>query len=335
MFRLGTSTNAGQAERFWNRKGRLWLAAALVLALAIVVTQACFFAVGSAEYALVTEFGRPVQVIDKPGLGFKLPYRSVRFFDRRLFVYTPAPGEFLTREKTAVVASGAILWRIADPKRFFETVFDRAGAESRLGDILSAALGAAIAERPFTTFVSLDPSEYHADAVLAEVARRCRDAALRDYGIAVIDVQLQSFDFPKQNRQRVYARMAAERGQLSMRYRSEGDEAGLGVRAAAEEEKARILARATEAAQQHRGEGESEAARVYAAALAADPDFYKFLRTMEASRAIVHRGTTMVLPADSELFGLLYDSDHYSRAGASASARWIGINPAEEDKATK
>jgi membrane protease subunit HflC len=335
MARTRTSADAARAARSWNGSGRLWLAAALALALAAVLARASLFVVGKAEYALVTEFGRPVQVIDRPGLAFKLPYRSVRFFDRRLFVYTPPPGEFLTREKTSVVAAGAILWRIADPTRFFETVFDRAGAESRLGDILSAALGAAIAENPFASFVSLDPAEYRADAVVAEVARRCRDVALRDYGIAVTDVQLQSFDFPKQNRQRVYARMAAERGQISMRYRSEGDEAGLGVRAAAEEEKARIIARATEAAQQHRGEGESEAARIYAAALAADPDFYKFLRTMEAARAIVHRGTTMVLPADSELFGLLYDSNHYSHADASASAQWTGVNPAEEDKATR
>ena len=311
VFRTG-STDAAQAGASRNRIGRIWLAAAVASVLAVVILRFCLFVVGRAEYALVTEFGRPVQVVDKPGIWFKLPYRSVRLFDRRLLVYTPPPGEFLTREKTPVVAAAAILWRIADPKRFFETVFDRAGAESRLGDILSGALGAAIAESPFTSFISLDPAQYRADTVVAEVARWCRGAALGDYGIDVVDVQLQSFDFPKQNRQRVYARMAAERGQISMRYRSEGDEAGLGVRAAAVEDRARIIAGATETAQRHRGEGESEAARIYAAALAADPDFYKFLRTMEAARAIVHRGTTMVLPADSELFGLLYDSNHYS-----------------------
>lgn len=293
----------------------------------LVLAWLCCFAVGSAQYALVTEFGRPVQVIDKPGLGFKLPYQSVRTFDRRLFVYTPPASEFLTREKTPVVAASAILWRIADPKRFFETVFDRTGAESRLGDILFAALGAAIARSPLTTFVSLDPAADNADKVLDDVARRCREAALRDYGIAVEDVQLERFDFPKQNRLRVYARMRSERGQMSMRYRSEGEEAGMSVRAGAEEEKSRILSRAIEAAQQHRGEGESEAARIYAGALGADPEFYRFLRTMEAARSIVHKGTTMVLPADSELFGVLYDSNHYNRAGASESAAWSGINP--------
>jgi membrane protease subunit HflC len=326
-----------EALRRWRGARRLWLAAGATAALAVVIVRLCFFAVGAAQYALVTEFGRPVQVIDTPGLAFKLPYRSVQFFDKRLFVYTPPASEFLTLEKTPVLAQGAILWRIADPKRFFETVFDRQGAESRLGDILSAALGAAIARSPFATFVSFGPIAQRADALLAEIARKCRDLALRDYGIAVVDVQLQSFNFPKQNRERVYARMVSERGQISMRYRSEGDEAGLKVRAAAEEQKARVIAGATEAAQRSRGEGDGEAARIYATAISADPKFYRFLQTMAAARAIVHEGTTMVLPADSELFRLLYDSDHYahSHEGAPQSARWTGINGKQEDKAPK
>ena len=97
----------------------------------------CFFSVDTAEYAVVTQFGRPVQVITEPGLGVKLPYQSVNKFDNRLFVYAPPPSEFLTLEKTAVAASGVILWRIAEPRKFFETVFDRVGAEARLSDILS------------------------------------------------------------------------------------------------------------------------------------------------------------------------------------------------------
>lgn len=313
----------------------LRIAAGLGAALVALLGWLGCFSVGTAQYALVTEFGRPVRQIATAGLRFKLPYQGVRLFDRRLFVYTPPATEFLSVEKTPLVAAGAILWRIADPKRFFETVFDRAGAQSRLGDILFAALGAAIAQHPFATFVALDPAAYGADPVLAEVAGKCRDAALRDYGIEVVDVLLESFDFPKQNRQRVYARMASERGQISMRYRAEGDEAGLNVRAAAEEERARILARATEAAQRSRGEGESEAARIYAGALAADPDAWRFLRTMEAARAIVHKGTTLILPADSELFGVLYDSSHYNRRGAPERARWNGVDAAEEGRASR
>jgi len=318
-----------------GRHRRLAAIALAGAAGAVLVGRLCLFGVGAAQYALVTEFGKPVQVIATPGLGFKLPYQSVRTFDRRLFVYTPPASEFLTLEKTPVVAASTIVWRIADPRKFFETVFDRSGAQSRLGDILFAELGAAIGRSPLAAFVSLDAAAYRADAVLAEVARKCRDAALRDYGIGVIDVQLQNFDFPKQNRLRVYARMRSERGRISMRYRSEGEEAGLGVRAQAEEEKSRILSRGIETAQNYRGAGESEAARIYAAALGADPDFYRFLRTMEASRAFVRAGTTMVLPADSELFGVLYDSNHYNHGGGSEAAAWNGTNAKQEDRATK
>jgi membrane protease subunit HflC len=98
----------------------------------------CFFTVDTAEYAVVTQFGRPVQVVTEPGLGVKLPYQSVSKFDNRLFVHTPPLSEFLT-PKDRGRASGVI--RGGSPgRKFFETVFDRVGAETRLSDILSAEL---------------------------------------------------------------------------------------------------------------------------------------------------------------------------------------------------
>ncbi len=292
--------------------------AALVFVFAI--SRLCFFHVDNAEYAIVTEFGRPTQVITSPGLGFKFPYQSVRTFDRRLFVYASPPSEFLTLEKTPVVAAGTVLWQVADPRKFYETVFDRTGAESRLGDILFAELGAAVGRNPFTTFVSTDAAAYRAEAVIAELLQRCRDVAITDYGIDVVDVQLRDFDFPKQNRLRLYARMKSERGRISMQYRSEGEEEGLKVRAVGEEEKARILGSATELSQRRRGEGEGEAARIYAQVLGQAPEFYAFLRTMEASRNLAHKNTTMVLPAGSPLFGVLFDSNYFGGGGAGAES---------------
>jgi membrane protease subunit HflC len=286
--------------------------------VAVLAAKLCFFSVDSGQYAVVTEFGDPVQVVTEPGLGLKYPYQSVRKFDARLYVYTPAFNEFLTRDKTAVIASGVILWRIEDPRKFFETVFNRTGAESRLSDILFAELGAAIGRNPLGAFVGTDQSTYRAERILAEVAQGCRETARRDYGIDVIDVQLQRFDFPERNRVRVYARMKSERAQISMKYRSEGEEEGLKIRAEADEEGTRIRADAFKVAEQHRGRGEAEAAGIYAEKLEAAPDFYRFLRTLEAARKFIEEGTTLVLPANSELFGLLYESTHYQgdkRAG--------------------
>lgn len=297
-------------------KGRSRARRLAVLALAVLgalAVQLSFFRVQTGEYAVVTEFGDPVQVVTDPGLGIKYPYQSVRKLDARLYVHTPPFSEFLTLDKTAVSASGVVLWQVEDPRKYFETVFNRAGAESRLSDILFAELGAAIGRNPLNAFVGTDQATYRAEQILAEVAQGCRDTARRDYGIDVVDVQLQRFDFPERNRLRVYARMKSERAQISMKYRSEGEEEGLKIRAGADEERVRIRSEAFKVAEQHRGRGEAEAARIYAETLEKAPDFYRFLRTLEASRKFIKEGATLVLPANSELFGLLYDSKHYQR----------------------
>src|SRR6266545_743927 len=185
----------------------------------------CVFTVGGGEFAVVTQFGRPVRVESTPGLKLKLPapFQTVARFDRRLFALVPTPREFLTLGKKNVIASGFILWRVHDPKKFMQTVFDRVGAESRLGDILFAELGAALGGAPFPAFVSTAPGEYRAEAILAGVTRQYREIAWRDYGIDVVDVRLRRLDFPEQNRASVFARMKSERIRISMQYRSGGE----------------------------------------------------------------------------------------------------------------
>src|SRR5216683_5129952 len=118
--------NAVVSDRWPYRRA---LAAIAALGLVAAVGSLCFFTVDSAQYAVVTDFGKPTQVITAPGLGFKYPYQSVRTFDHRLVVFASPSSEFLTIEKTPVVAAGTVVWRVAEPKRFFETVFDKTGAE--------------------------------------------------------------------------------------------------------------------------------------------------------------------------------------------------------------
>jgi modulator of FtsH protease HflC len=270
----------------------------------------CVFTVGAGEFAVVTEFGRPVRVESTPGLKLKLPapFQTVARFDRRLFALVPTPREFLTLGKKNVIASGFILWRVHDPKKFMQTVFDRVGAESRLGDILFAELGAALGGAPFSAFVSTAPGEYRAEAILADVTRQYREIAWRDYGIEVVDVRLRRLDFPEQNRASVFARMKSERIRISMQYRSEGEEEGLKIRAAAEKAKSGILGEAYKLSQQVRGEGEARAAKIYAESLTQAPKFYRFVRSIDALKKTVDKETTLVLPVDSELFQLLRDS---------------------------
>ena len=270
----------------------------------------CLFTVETGEFAVVTQFGNPVRVVKAPGLHMKYPYpvQSLTRLDGRLFLLVAPPSEFLTSGKQNVVASGLILWRIAEPRKFLQTVFDTKGAESRLRDILFAELGAALGGAPFSAFVSTTPGEYRAEAILAAATRQYREIALRDYGIDVVDARLQRLDFPEQNRLSVFSRMKSERARISMQYRSEGEEEGLKIRATAEKAKSGILAEAFKSSQKSRGEGEARAAEIYAGSLNKAPALYQFMRSIEAMKKSVDKDTTLVLPIDSELFQLLRDS---------------------------
>jgi len=279
-------------------------------AVLVGLASLCVFTVDGGEFAVVTQFGRPVRVESTPGLKLKLPapFQTVTRFDRRLFALVSSPREFLTLGKQNVLATGFILWRVHDPEKFMQTVFDRVGAESRLGDILFAELGAALGGAPLAAFVSTAPGEYRAEAVLAGMTQQYRELALRDYGIDVVDVRLRRLDFPEQNRASVFARMKSERIRISMQYRSEGEEEGLKIRAAAEKAKSGLLGEAYKLSQQIRGEGEARAAKIYGESLTRAPNFYRFVRSIDAMKKTVDKDTTLVLPVDSDLFQLLRDS---------------------------
>jgi len=91
-------------------------AAIVALAAVVVLSKPLPFIVDTTNYAIVTAFGKPTQVITSPGLGFRNAYESLRTLDRRLFVYASPPAEFLTLEKTQVIAAGTVLWRVAEPR---------------------------------------------------------------------------------------------------------------------------------------------------------------------------------------------------------------------------
>ena len=66
-----------------------------------------------------------------------------------------------------------------------------------------------------------------------------------------------------------------------------------------------ILADAYKIAETNRGEGDARALKIYADAFQKDPDFYRFLRTLDAYKKTLNNNTTVVLSTESEFFRLL------------------------------
>jgi membrane protease subunit HflC len=278
----------------------------LLGAVALVwAASTTLFTVDVTEYGVVSRFGSIVRILDRPGLYLKSPLDRVLRLDRRLVYSQPARAEYLTADKKNVVVRSLATWRIADPERFLRTLRSRADAEERLADLILGEIGAVLGRYPFAALVSSGDSQGRFATMVSEVAATVADAARPAFGIDVVDVDVRKLYLPEQNKQSVFERMKAERNRMAAQYRSEGERDAQALIARADAERARLMAQADEQAQRIRSEGEAQAIRVYAEAFGQAPEFYKFLRTLETYRTILDGGTTLFLPADAEIFGLL------------------------------
>ncbi len=285
-----------------------WVRWLLAIAAVLLVIRTSCFVVDVTQFAVVTRLGKVRQVFlaaDR-GLHFKLPspIEEVTPLDSRVQVLDLSQTEYLTNDKTNVTVESYCVWKIRDPLLFLQTVTNPKGAESRLGILIGSELGAALGEVPFTRLVSTDAAENRLSEVVEGITKTAAGEAAR-YGIDVLDVRVKRLNFPDQNQSSVFDRMRAERGRIAKRFRSEGEEESLKIRAEADQEKSRILAEAHAEAERVRGQGEAEATRIFGEALSKDPEFYKYLRTLQAYRKILDPQTTLILPGDSDLMRLL------------------------------
>lgn len=299
---------------------RALFATAVVVAL-LCWAATCALIVDQSEYAVVKRFGRPVAVCLEPGLRFKLPWPIddvVRFDNRLMALETPAANqpdrEYLTQDDQAgigknVVVSTFTAWRIrrdaAAVRTFLETMGDRTRAEARLGDVVVSELGAALGQNDFAVLVSVEEGKQRCEEFLAGVRERCRKRVQDAYGIEIVDIRIVRLNFPEQNRRNVFDRMRAERETIAARYRSEGEERATTIRAQANRQRDEILAQAEMEAEQTRGRADAEAARIYAEAYGQDPEFYRFLRTLESYEKTFDENTVAILSAGSEFLSLL------------------------------
>lgn len=279
-----------------------------IAALAFIVVTALWrtvFTLDETQYAVVTQFGRPVRTLATAGLKVKWPWQSLLTFEKRLLVYNPRPSEFLTRDKKNLVVDNYVCWRIADPHRFLQTVSDVTGAEMRLHDTVWAAAAAALGNTDLSALVSTKPEEIKLAEVMQQVTAQCRARALEQYGIEIVDVRIKRLNLPTQNRESVFARMRAERERIARQYRAEGEAEALKIRAEADKEKSRILSESYREAERIRGDGDAQSTKIYGEAYSRNPKFYKLVRTLEAYKKVIDPNTTAILSSDSELLRLL------------------------------
>lgn len=274
----------------------VWPIAALIVVIAAALLLQSVFVVQEGQQAIVLQFGEHIRTIKEPGLHFRLPFlQTVHYFESRVLMADGRADEYLTLDKKRLVVDHIARWRIVDPLTFYQTVRTEAGALARLDQIIGSRLREEIARHEFIQVIR-EQREQIMRAVTDET-----EVLARQFGIEVLDVRIKRLDLPAEVQESVFARMEAERHRIALRYRAEGEEAAREIRASADKEREIILAAAYEQAERIRGEGDARATRIYAEAYSRDPDFYAFLRRMEAYQDIIPSKTTLVLGSDSAL----------------------------------
>jgi membrane protease subunit HflC len=270
------------------------------IGILLVIASRTLYAVSETEQVVVTQLGRPVRLVQTPGLHLKVPFlHQLTFFEDRLLDYDAAPAPVITRDKKNLVVDNYAKWQIRDPLKFLQTVQNEVGAQARLDDIIYSKVREQLGLHDLVEVIATKR-----DPIMRAVTASSHEASTA-YGIGVIDVRIKRADLPPENAQAVYGRMRTEREREAKRYRSEGQEEALKIRAESEKQKTIMLAKAYEQEQAIRGEGDAAAVRVYAEAFQHDPDFFTFTRTLEAYRKSLKGKTTLLLPPQMEFLRYL------------------------------
>lgn len=274
-----------------------------------------------------------------PGLHFKIPFiETVKSLDARIQTMDNQADRFVTKEKKDLIVDSYIKWRISDFSRYYlatgggdvsqaEVLLKRKFSDrlrSEMGrldvkDIVTDSRGRLTTDvrDALNTGSAGNDDEVQTpaadDAIANAAARVERETnsnepapnpnSMAALGIEVVDVRIKQINLPTEVSDAIYNRMRAEREAVARSQRSQGQEEAEKLRAQADYQVTRTLAEAQRQALITRGEGDAEAAKLFADAFSQDPDFYAFIRSLRAyENSFADNQDIMVLSPDSDFF---------------------------------
>ncbi|TWO66969.1 protease modulator HflC [Caenimonas sedimenti] len=284
-----------------NRIG--FIVSSLLVALALLSSM--LFVVDQRQFGVVYSLGQIKDVITEPGLNFKLPppFQNVTYIDKRLLTLDSVDTEpMLTAEKQRVVIDWYVRWRISDPSQYIRNVgLDEAAGANQLNRVVRNAFQEEVNRRTVRELLSVKREEVVAD-VKREVLEAVKGA--KPWGVDVVDVRITRADYVEAITESVYRRMEAERKRVANELRSTGAAEGEKIRADADRQREVALADAYRDAQKVKGEGDAQAAALYAEAFGRDPQFAQFYRSLEAYKLSFNKKSDVLVvdPSGSEFF---------------------------------
>ena len=279
----------------------------IVAVLLLIVAMNSMFTVEENQYACTVRFSQIINTTDTAGLHFKVPFLdSVRYFSKATMLYDIPPSEVLTSDKQNMTIDCYVLWSIADPLRFYQTLGTTAVAEQRLDALTYNALKTVMGTLAQADIINMEDggkrNEIY-DGISTTV-----DTLAETYGIHVEDVKIKQFDLPDSNLNAVYSRMISERNQMAEKYTADGNYEASIIRNDVDKQVNIMVSNAEAEAAKLEAEGEAEYMRLLAEAYGTDDkkDFYEFNLALDAlKQSLTGEENTIILDKDSKLAQIL------------------------------
>ncbi|MHC4441616.1 MAG: protease modulator HflC [Planctomycetota bacterium] len=300
------------------------LIAAVVLV--VIVGGASVYTVKEGQQTVLTQFGKPVSVETEAGLKFKTPFiQKVHRLEKRLLPWDGEPENMQTRDKKRIFIDVWARWRIVEAKKYFQAVRTEQRGYKILDDLVDSAVRDVVARynlieavRSTSRELLYESEELAKDAadkqVKIEAGRKkleteifkVASADLKDrYGMELTDVKIKRIDYNDAVRRTVYERMISERKRIAQLFESEGEEEKNRILGLMKKELDTIEGEMQQKSAEVRGAADAEVIRIAAEAFSKSPEFYKFLRQLEAYKIALSQSTQLILSTDNKFFGLL------------------------------
>ena len=279
------------------------------------------------------------------GLYFKLPFiQEARYFEKRIISWDGDPNQIPTKDQKFILVDTTARWRIADVVRFAQTVQNEDGVRTRLDGILDGVTRDVISRSNLVEAVrntntildrvkareagrakalskvdvkeggileieeqitgEIEPISLGREKLSDGILERAR-TELSSLGIDLIDVQLRSIAYESSVETKVFSRMISERQRIAEELRSIGKAEEARIAGKMNRDLKEIESEAYRKSEEIRGQADAEATAIYAKALGQAPEYYSFLRTLEAYKKSLAGKGELILSTEADFLELL------------------------------
>ena len=300
---------------------RLAIGVVIVVLIGGVVVGASTYTVPEGWQVVITQFGDLVRVRTDAGLYFKIPLiQKVHRLEKRLLPWDGDPENMQTLDKKRIFIDVWARWRIVDPMKFFRGVRTEQRGYKILDDLVDSAVRDVVARNNLIEVVRsgnrkllYESEELARDAAANQeritVGRAKMEAEIRavastgleeEYGMELTDVHIKRVNYIETVRRTVYDRMKSERMRIARLFESEAEEERNRILGLTTKELDGIKGEELQRSAEIRGEGDAQVIRIAAEAYSKSPEFYLFLRRLEAYKKTLGAGTRLVLSTENE-----------------------------------